>query len=102
MGLTRIEALKRLRLKGNPDIEEVKKAYEKMVRRYPPEFHPEKFQEIEEAYIFLTSLTFRLERAGMQDHEMPAIVFPEPPAQDRLSELVEDLKREKLYCILFK
>jgi len=55
------EALKILTLGPSPGVDEIERAYQRLVRRYPPEFHPEKFRAIDEAYRFLTSVSFRME-----------------------------------------
>ena len=60
--LTREEALKILNLSSDATEEEIEKAYPRMVRRYPPEFHPDRFRQIDESYRTLTSLAFQVER----------------------------------------
>lgn len=60
--MTRSEALAMLRLPETAAPEDIEGAYQRLVRRYPPEFHPEKFCQIDAAYTFLTSLPSRLER----------------------------------------
>ena len=60
--MTREEALIQLNLPPSARKEEVEQAYQRMVRRYPPEFQPEKFRQIDEAYRFLISLPFLLEK----------------------------------------
>ncbi len=101
MGLTIKEALKRLKLSGSPELHEIKTAYEKMIRRYPPEFHPERFQQIEEAYTYLTSLSFMLEMAEMHTERDIEIVFPKPPSMDKINELCKVIERERLLRIIF-
>lgn len=44
------KALKVLRLKRGADREQVRRAYVKMSRRYPPEHFPAKFKQIKDAY----------------------------------------------------
>ena len=44
------KSLQVLRLQRGADMEEVRKAYIKLTRRYPPEHFPEKFKEIKRAY----------------------------------------------------
>jgi curved DNA-binding protein CbpA len=61
--MTREQALKNLNLPSSAAREEIEKAYQRLVRRYPPEFHPERFRLIDESYRVLTSLAFFLERA---------------------------------------
>lgn len=59
--MTRTEALALLRLTETSGPEDIEQAYQRLVRRYPPEFHPEKFRQIDAAYTFLRSLPSRLE-----------------------------------------
>ena len=61
--MTKEKALAVLNLFPPASREEIEKAYQRLVRRYPPEFHPEKFRALDEAYRFLTSLAFRIERS---------------------------------------
>lgn len=49
------DALERLNLDEQATPETIEKTYRKLINRYPPEFHPEKFRRIDEAYRFLTS-----------------------------------------------
>jgi len=60
--MTREEALTQLNLPPSAGKEEIEQAYQRMVRRYPPEFQPEKFRQVDEAHRFLTSLPFLLEK----------------------------------------
>lgn len=60
--MIRSEALAILNLPETASPENIERAYQRLVRRYPPEFHPEKFRQIDEAYTFLRSLPYRLER----------------------------------------
>jgi curved DNA-binding protein CbpA len=60
--MTREQALNQLNLPPSAGKEEIEQAYQRMVRRYPPEFQPEKFRQVDEAYHFLTSLPFVLEK----------------------------------------
>jgi len=60
--VTRQDALNELNLPEKAGDEDVEQAYRRLVRRYPPEFNPEKFQKIDEAYRFLTSLPDMVER----------------------------------------
>lgn len=54
--MTREEALRNLNLPPDAGPESIEKAYQRLVRRYPPEFHPEKFRVIDDSYRQLTSL----------------------------------------------
>jgi len=60
--VTRRDALNELNLPEKAGDEDVEQAYRRLVRRYPPEFNPERFQKIDEAYRFLTSLPDMVER----------------------------------------
>ena len=59
--MTKKESLEKLKLSPSATTGDMEKAYKRLVRRYPPEFHPEKFREVDEAYRFLTSLPYLLE-----------------------------------------
>jgi hypothetical protein len=54
--MTREEALQNLNLPLDADPEAIEKAYRRLVRRYPPEFQPERFRIIDDSYRQLTSL----------------------------------------------
>ncbi len=60
--MTREEALKNLNLDADADAQQMEKAYVRLIRRYPPEFHPDRFRAIDESYRTLTSLPYRLEK----------------------------------------
>ena len=60
--MTRKDALAVLHLPDSATREDFDRVYQRLVKRYPPEFHPEKFRQIDEAYSFLTSLPYLLER----------------------------------------
>jgi hypothetical protein len=60
--MIRKDALAVLHLPDSATREDFDRAYQRLVKRYPPEFNPEKFRQIDEAYNFLTSLPFLLER----------------------------------------
>lgn len=60
--MTREQALTNLNLSPSANREEIEKAYQRLVRRYPPEFNPERFRQVDESYRFLTSLAFMLEK----------------------------------------
>ena len=44
------KSLNTLRLSEEPDMEEVRKAYVRLTRRYPPEHFPDKFKQLKQAY----------------------------------------------------
>lgn len=49
------KAFKTLGVKRSANVENIRKAYVKLVRRYPPEYFPEKFNAIKIAYDQLTA-----------------------------------------------
>ena len=53
-------ALKALGLDREASPEAIEKAYRKLINRYPPEFHPDRFRQIDEAYRYLTSYPKRV------------------------------------------
>lgn len=59
--MTRQDALKILKVSPSAGKEEIESAYYKLVKRYPPEFNPDKFRETDEAYRYLTSFTVMIE-----------------------------------------
>lgn len=70
--LTRDQALQNLNLPPEATEEEIERGYQRMVRRYPPEHHPDRFRLIDESYRTLTSLAFVVERIFSgpdQEHE---------------------------------
>jgi hypothetical protein len=76
---TKEEALKNLNLPSTATEEEINKAYQRMVRRYPPEFHPDRFRQIDESYRTLTSLAFLAEsiftvRTDVSDADLAGIL----------------------------
>lgn len=75
--MTRETALNILKLSPAAGKEAIESAYYKFVKRYPPEFNPDKFREIDEAYRYLTSFTVMIEsllsenvNEGMVDAEL--------------------------------
>ena len=84
--MTRLDALNELNLPEKAGDEEMEQAYRRLVRRYPPEFNPERFQKIDEAYRFLTSLPDMIERLlspsvgvglSLSDFQFSAVLSPE-------------------------
>ena len=76
--MTREEALNQLNLPPSAGREEIEQAYQRMVRRYPPEFQPEKFRQVDVAYRSLVSLPFLLEKLlapGAADEEVDKNLF---------------------------
>ena len=96
--MTREEALTQLNLPPSSGKEEIEQAYQRMVRRYPPEFQPEKFRQVDEAYRFLTSLPFVLEKLlapGADSDEVNKALFCFPLSPPQLSILEEVLLEVK-------
>jgi len=67
--MTREEALQNLNLSPEATREEIESAYRRMVRRYPPEFQPDRFRIVDESYRLLTSLSFLLESILSSERE---------------------------------
>lgn len=59
-----------LEIPENADQEEVRRAYLEMIRRYPPERSPERFQEVVDAYRLIRDET---ERARLEVFGMPGL-----------------------------
>ena len=96
--MTREEALTQLNLPPLAGKEEIEQAYQRMVRRYPPEFQPEKFRQVDEAYRFLTSLPFVLEKLlapGADSDEVNKSLFSFSLSPPQLSVLDESLSEAK-------
>lgn len=55
------KALERMGLDDQATPEAIEKVYRKLTNRYPPEFHPERFRQVDEAYRFLSSYPRRVE-----------------------------------------
>jgi hypothetical protein len=98
--MTREEALTLLNLPPSAGKEEIERAYQRMVRRYPPEFQPEKFRQVDEAYRFLTSLPFLLEKllapgAGSEEAKKSLFSFSlSPPQLPVLEEALLEAKKQ--------
>jgi len=61
-------------------VQEITRAYHKLVRRYPPELAPEPFARIHRAYQLATSLERRMEAARQAPEETLDQLFPLPRA----------------------
>ncbi len=99
--MTYEEALHNLNLDESAGPGEIEKAYRRLVRRYPPEFHPDRFRLVEESYQVLTSLAYRIRLLMMQDRggsQIDVDRFRFEPAVDpgRVQEAVEELRRDAL------
>lgn len=95
---TQETAFKLLNLPETADRAEIEQAYRRLVRRYPPEFHSEKFRRIDEAYRLLTSLSFLLERLlnpETREDPLTADLFdfdPSPP-ENLMEQALAELKK---------
>ncbi len=94
--MTRNEALAVLRLSPQATSEEVERAYQKLVRRYPPEFNPERFREIDAAYRYLTSVARRMEEVllNLDSEPFPLDVIELPQHATLPDEVLEDAIKE--------
>ena len=86
-----------LHLERGARPEEVKKAYFKLVRQYPPETHPEEFKRIRAAYDKLRSpekrretdlFLFKFDERGIDVNLLPS----QPPSPNR-ERIITDLLR---------
>jgi len=105
--MTREEALQNLNLPSDADQEAVEKAYQRLVRRYPPEFQPDKFRTIDESYRHLTSLAAMIEQQlapSVEDPKLnPELFMFDPCVPDsRVKEAIEEIQRIALINALWK
>lgn len=104
--MTREQALSNLNLTPSADREEIEKAYQRLVRRYPPEFNPERFRQVDESYRFLTSLPYMLEKLlspTLEDGQLNPADFtftPIVPA-DCLQQALREIRKIYLYSHLW-
>ncbi|MBF0537491.1 MAG: hypothetical protein HQL03_04460 [Nitrospirae bacterium] len=97
--MTKDNAFKTLMLPPSASRQEIDATYNKLVRRYPPEFQPDKFREIDEAYRFLTSLSVMIERL-LSDEIDDASIDPDlfdfkiPPPTHSIENALKDIKRQ--------
>ena len=103
--MTKDQALAILNLPPEASRHDIDAAFSRLVRRYPPEFQPEKFRRIDEAYRFLTSLGARLEVLLTPEktasgppggHAVPTLTLPPADASLRDKALVEIRRRARL------
>jgi len=84
--MTREEALRNLNLPPDADSAAVEKAYQRLVRRYPPEFHPDRFRTLDDSYRQLTSLPAMIEKLlapAVQDEKIdPDLLAFKPSLSD--------------------
>jgi hypothetical protein len=105
--MTREEALKNLNLPLEAHPETIEKAYQRLARRYPPEFQPEKFRVIDESYRQLTSLPEMLDRLlsphVVEEHFDPSLLILDPPRpNERLDEAIAEVRAEILSNFLWR
>lgn len=104
--MTREEALAVLNLPAAAGPEEIESTYQRLVRRYPPEFQPEKFRQIDEAYRFLTSFAYQVEWLLKPQQEKATInkeLFEfslQPPTT--LEEAMQEIKKQYRLAYLWK
>jgi curved DNA-binding protein CbpA len=58
--------------------EDVERAYRRLVRRYPPELHPERFSAIHQAYRHLSSFENRMNEIRRAEEPPLDVLFPLP------------------------
>lgn len=105
--MTREEALRNLNLQPDADSESIEQAYQRLVRRYPPEFHPDKFRTTDESYRLLTSLPGMIEKLlapTVDDKKIdPALLTFDPRIPDsRLDEAIKEIRAIALSEALWK
>lgn len=96
--MTKEEGLEKLKLPPTASKEEIERAYQKLVKRYPPEFHPDKFREIDEAYSYLTSFSAMINNLLSSNSDestleryMPSFSIDSPTAET-VDKALEDIK----------
>jgi curved DNA-binding protein CbpA len=103
--MTRGKALTILNLSSSASREEIGQAYQRLIRRYPPEFHPDKFRAIDEAYHFLTSLAFRIEKLlspeSKVDLDRKTFSFDLPPPVSSLEGAISEIKKQLKIAFLW-
>ena len=105
--MTREEALQNLNLTINADQEMIEKAYQRLVRRYPPEFHPDKFRTIDDSYRQLTSLAAMIQQQLAPFIENPKLDpellrFDPTVPESRIEEALGEMQRVALCNALWK
>jgi hypothetical protein len=96
--MTRQEALQNLNLPSDADAEAIEKAYQRLVRRYPPEFHPDRFRTIDDSYRQLTSLPEMIQKLlspSIEPSRMdPTLLLFDPPVPgSRIDESLAELRK---------
>ncbi len=104
--MTREEALLNLNLPPDADPEAIEKAYQRLVRRYPPEFHPDKFRLLDDSYRQLTSLPAMIEKLlapAVEEKIDPALLTFDPSIPDScLDEALGEARTIALSEVLWK
>ncbi len=104
--MTREKAMALLNLPSWAGREDIERAYRRLVRRYPPEFHPEKFRDIDEAYRLLTSLAFRVEHSLLPQTKMEidrdSFSFDMAPPIASLEAALNEIKTKLKIAFLWK
>jgi curved DNA-binding protein CbpA len=103
--MTKENALIILNLPSSANREEIDQAYQRLTRRYPPEFHPEKFRAIDEAYRFLTSIAFRIERLlspqTKRDLDRKTFSFDLTPPVSSLEGALSEIRKQMKIAFLW-
>ncbi len=99
--MTREEALSNLNLSSDAAPEAIEKAYQRLVRRYPPEFNPDKFRIIDESYRLLTSLSGMIEKLlapAIEDSKMDPDLFHFTPSvpEEYLDKALDEIRAAAL------
>ena len=104
--MTRDQALTNLQLSAAATPEDIEQAYQKLVRRYPPEFHPERFRRVDESYRFLTSLPFmvaKLLSPTLEETRLDPDLFAFSPSlpEDCQEQALGEIRKACLNYLLF-
>ncbi|MCI4626573.1 MAG: DnaJ domain-containing protein [Candidatus Magnetoovum sp. WYHC-5] len=86
--MTKDKAVKILNIPLSAKQEEIEATYYKLVKRYPPEFNPDKFREIDEAYRYLTSFVVMIKSLlseEVSEERLDVELFSFKPSISKLS-----------------
>ena len=91
-------ALEQLNLDQQATAEAIEKTYRKLITRYPPEFNPEKFRQIDEAYRFLSSFPRRVEmlfapESGHKSIDLEIFNFENKDRSSLVADGIREVKR---------
>ena len=102
-----------LNLDSGASVDDIKAAYHRLVRRYPPEINPRRFARVKQAYEFLSSYERRMRHAAGDLHEGLDLLFPkvkavllpppeppEPLGSDDWGSLIKPLREQIIRAIL--